>query len=161
MIRNKLKGLYPLIPLINSGNDTDEQIIEKTVNIIKKIEVESFKADLLAVMTILAGDRFTSELVRKYVRREMLMNSPIYNDWVEEERREAAEQATKQANERATKDNIIYLVESKFEIMPGDIRRKIENIGNTSILKGLLKKLLTVSSIEEFSEFLNEIKSKA
>ena len=150
-----------MIPLINSGNDTDEQIIEKTVNIIKKIEVESFKADLLAVMTILAGDRFTSELVRKYVRREMLMNSPIYNDWVEEERREAAEQATKQANERATKDNIIYLVESKFEIMPGDIRRKIENIGNTSILKGLLKKLLTVSSIEEFSEFLNEIKSKA
>ena len=68
VINNQLEGLYPLIPLMDSGADTEEEIIEKTVEVIKKVETESFKADLLAVMTILAGDKFSSELVTKYVR---------------------------------------------------------------------------------------------
>lgn len=82
------------------------------------------------------------------------MNSPMYNEWVEEERKEAAEKATK----RATKDNIIYLLESKFEVIPSNIKRKVKEIDDISILKGLLKKLLTVSSIEEFEEFLNKVR---
>lgn len=155
IIKNKLEGLYPLIPLMDSGNDTDEEIMEKTVDVIKKVRTEAFKADLLAVMTILAGDKFTSELITKYVRREMLMSSPIYNEWVEEERREAAERAT----EKNTKDNIIYLLESKFEFVPSDVKTQIEAIDDISILKGLLKKLLTVSSIEEFEALLNKIKT--
>lgn len=95
VINNKLEGLYPLLPLMDRCSETDEYIIQKTVEIIKNVEIESFRADLLAVMTILSGDKFTSELIRKYVRREMLMSSPIYNEWVEEERIEALKRLLK------------------------------------------------------------------
>lgn len=111
--------------------------------------MESFRADLLAVMTILAGDKFSRELVRKYVRREMLMSSPIYNDWIEEERQEATQ--------KATQDSIIYLLESKFDLVPSDVRTKISGIGDISILKGLLKKLLSVPNIGEFEDFIDTI----
>ena len=108
-------------------------------------------------MTILAGDRFSKELVRKYVRREMLMSSPIYNDWIEEERQEAAQEATQKATQKATQDSIIYLLESKFDLVPSDVRKKISEIGDISILKGLLKKLLSVHNIEEFEDFIDTI----
>lgn len=60
--------------------------------------------------------------------------------------------------EKATKENVIYLLESKFELVSSDIKKKIEQINDVSILKGLLKRLLTVSSIEEFEESLNKAK---
>lgn len=153
VIHNRLEGLYPLVPLMYRGADTEEEIIEKTVKVIETVENKSFKADLLAVMTILAGDKFSAELVRKYVRRSMLMSSPIYKEWIQEERQEATEKAT----EKNTQDNIIYLLESKFELVPREVRRKINEIEDISILKGLLKKVLSVPNIEEFVEFLDKV----
>jgi hypothetical protein len=44
---------------------------------------------LLAAMAIMAGGRYAPELIRTMIRREMVMESPIYKEWVKEERAEA------------------------------------------------------------------------
>lgn len=108
--------------------------------LIKKVETESFKADLLAVMTILAGDKFNRQLVEKYVRKGMLMNSPIYKKWIEEERREASKEATQIASVRVTKESIIELLEGKFDFVSKDIRKDIEAIDDLPLLSGLFRK---------------------
>lgn len=158
VIEARLEGLYPLVPLMDSGTDTDEEILGKTVDVIKQVEMESLKADLLAVMAILAGEKFTSELISKYVRREMLMSSPIYEEWVAEERREAMERGIERGMEKATRENIMYLLETKFEFVPRDIKEEINSISDLSTLRGILKRMLTVDSIEEFQELLGKIK---
>jgi len=154
IIRNKLEGLYPLIPLMNSGDETEEEIIEKTIDVIKNVETETFKADLLAVMTILAGEKFTKELIKKYIRREMLMSSPIYNEWVEEERKETAYKTSL----KVTKSKILGALEIKFDFIPRSIKVNIEQIHDIDILDGLFKRSIKASSIEEFEESLEKVK---
>ncbi len=154
VIDQKLEGLYPLIPLMDSGDDTEEEIIENTIEVINTVELTALRSDLLAVMTILAGEKFTSELVTKYVRREMLMGSPIYKEWVEEERKEAGMEAILMN----TREKINEVLESEFVFVPKHIRAGIESIDDMNILDGLFSKSLKISNIEEFEELLNKAK---
>ena len=43
--------------------ETDEQIMEITMQTINTVENPSLQADLLAVMSILVGEKFTSDLI--------------------------------------------------------------------------------------------------
>ena len=64
IIHRKLEGLYPLLPLMDiEDKETDEQIMEITMQTINTVENPSLQADLLAVMSILVGEKFTSELI--------------------------------------------------------------------------------------------------
>lgn len=71
VIDNKLIGLYSLLPLMKAKKDeTPDKIMEETVRIIGTIEDEPLKGDVLAAMSILSIEKYSSELVKKYVRRE-------------------------------------------------------------------------------------------
>lgn len=158
IIERKLEGLYPLLPLMErEDQETDEQVMEITMQTIKTVKNPSLQADLLAVMSILVGEKFTSELVKKYIRREMLMNSPIYNEWVEEERKEAAEKASKETAINITKKNMLDLLEEKFDIIPKVIYEKIDKIDNLNSLQLLNKKILKVDDIEKFEKLIDII----
>lgn len=153
IIERKLEGLYPLLPLMEREyEETDEQIMDITIQTIKMVENIGLQADLIAVVSILAAQVFNSELVRKYIRRDMLMDSPIYNEWVEEERKEAAQEAELQT----TKRNIIELLVEKFDFIPKVMRENIENINDILILHDLFRKSIKVSTIEEFQEILDK-----
>jgi hypothetical protein len=58
--------------------DSAGSIIESTVNTISRVEDSALQADLLAAMSILAGEKYSAELVKKYVRRELLMGSSLF-----------------------------------------------------------------------------------
>lgn len=157
IIERKLQGLYPLLPLMErEPEETDEEIIEKTLKIIKTVNNPSLQADLLAVMSILAGEEFTSELIKKYIRREMLMSSPIYNEWVEEERREAAEKAAKKAALDSSKKKLIELLEGRFDVISLSIRRNIQQLNEEPILDELFKKAINIPSVEDFEKLLDK-----
>jgi len=79
IIKNKLIGLYPLLPLMEKDpGETPEEIIELTINTINTVEDEPLKSDLISVMSVISSKEFSKEMLKKYVRREMLMKSPLY-----------------------------------------------------------------------------------
>lgn len=159
VIEKKLIGLYPLLPLMEKYNsETEDEILENTVNIIKTVENVALQADLFAVMSILAGEKFTSELVKKYVRRDMLMNSPLFNEWVEEERKEAAEKAAEKATKESARKYIIELLAEKFDFVSKDIRNSVETIDDIAVLDELIKKIIKVDTIEAFERLLEKAK---
>lgn len=125
---------------------------------IRTVENPSLQADLFAVMSILAEERFSNELVKKYIRREMLMNSPLFNEWVEEERKEAAKKATKEAIKESAKKYIIELLTEKFDFVTKDIRETIDSIDDIEILDELLKKIIKLDTIEDFKNLLTKAK---
>ncbi|WP_032122653.1 hypothetical protein [Clostridium amazonitimonense] len=88
------------------------------------------------------------------------MNSPIYNEWVEEERREAAEKAAKEASLKAevetTKKNIIDLLVEKFDFIPKEVRECIERINDILVLNELFKKSVKTITIEDFQKILEK-----
>ena len=159
ILDKKLLGLYPLLPLMaKDENESDEEVLENTVITIKTVKNPSLQADLFAVMSILAEERFSNELVKKYIRREMLMNSPLFNEWVEEERKEAAKKATKEAIKESAKKYIIELLTEKFDFVTKDIRDTIDSIDDIAILDELLKKIVKLDTIEDFQNLLTKAK---
>lgn len=155
VIKRKLIGLYPLLPLMEKNqNESDEELMEETIITIKTVENETLQADLLAVTSILAAEKFTKELVKKYIRRDMLMSSPLFNEWVEEERKEAAEKAAKES----ARKYIIELLSEKFDFVPKEIRDSIEAIDDIVVLDGLHKKILKIETIEDFQRLLEKAK---
>lgn len=155
IIKKNLIGLYHLIPLMGKRqNETDEELLKETITTIKTVENKALQADLLAVTSILAGEKLGSKLVKKYIRREMLMNSPLFNEWVEDERKEAAEKAQRET----TKKNILDLLSEKFDFVPKNIRDSIADIDDIGVLDGLHKKIIKVNTIEEFNNLLEKAK---
>lgn len=90
--------------------------------------------------------------------RDMLMGSPLYKEWVEEERKEAAEESRIATLKNNTRDKINEVLELKFDFVAKDIRTSIENIEDINALDGLFSKSLSVSNIEEFEALLKKAK---
>lgn len=152
IIKKELKSLYPLIPLMMRNGETDEEIINTTVQTIKTVKDMVIQSDLLAVMSILSSEKYTSNIVKKFVRRDMLMGSPIYQEWIEEEKKEATINTLKK--------NLVELLEGRFDIISLSIRKNINDINEEYILEELFKKAIKIPALEEF-EILIEKALKA
>lgn len=156
IIDNHLLGLYSLLPLMEiEPGETDEDIIERSVRVIETIEDEALRGDSLAAMSIMSTDKYSSKLIQKYVRREMLMNSPLFEEWVSEERKEAAEIAARESS----KKRIIETLELKFDLISKDTREYIKSIEDDSIINTLFAKAIKVVKIEDFEELLEKVKN--
>ncbi|MCB2289528.1 hypothetical protein LGK97_07080 [Clostridium sp. CS001] len=84
---------------------------------------------------------------------EILMGSPLYNEWMEEERKETAT-ATSQKF-------IIESLAERFDIVPKKTRENIAQINDIVILTELFRKSIRVSTIEDFETILDKaIKNK-
>lgn len=154
---NRLVGLYPLLPLMDQeSKETPEQVIEETITVIRTIENEELQADILTAMAILAGERYSNKLVKKYVRRDMLMNSPLFEEWVKEEREEAAAKAAAKAAVNKARKTIIELLIQRFDFVSKSIREEIEKIDDEETLDELFRKAVKTPSLEDFSELLKK-----
>ncbi|WP_338825519.1 hypothetical protein MHOCP_10950 [Moorella humiferrea] len=82
--------MTPLLPLMKGEKGEEaRQVLQQSITVVSEIEDEALRQDLLVVMGILAGGKYVAELVYSMIRREMVMQSPIYQEWVREERAEA------------------------------------------------------------------------
>jgi predicted transposase YdaD len=150
IIKNKLIGLYPLLPLMEKGpEETPEEIIELTINTINTVEDEPLKSDLISVMSVISSREFSKEMLKKYVRREMLMKSALYQEWIAEEREEAAIKRLKQ--------DISEILIEKFDYITKEIKEKLNTINDEEILDSLFRKAVRIDSIESFETLIEKV----
>jgi hypothetical protein len=76
------------------------------------------------------------------------MGSPLYNEWMEEERKETAA-ATSQKF-------IIESLAERFDIVPKKTRESIVQIKDIVVLTELFRKSIRVSTIEDFETILDK-----
>jgi len=136
--------------------ETDEDIIELTIDTINEVENEPLRADLLSVMSIISLEEYASELIKKYVRREMLMKSTLYQEWVEEERKEAAAKAIKDTTINQMKKVILELLITKFDYIPQNIWENLNSINDEKTLEILFRKTIKIEFIEDFEKLLEK-----
>ena len=154
IIKNKLIGLYPLLPLMEKDpEETPEEIIELTINTINTVEDEPLKSDLISVMSVISSKEFSKEMLKKYVRREMLMKSALYQEWIAEEREEAA----KEADIKRLRIVITEILIEKFDYVTKEIKEKLNTINDEEILDSLFRKAVRIESIESFETLLEKV----
>jgi hypothetical protein len=77
------------------------------------------------------------------------MNSPLFEEWVREEREEATI--------NAKRDSIIEILIERFKFVPDNIIEELNKIENLPMINQLLKKSLRVETLDEFSKLLEII----
>ena len=90
------------------------------------------------------------------------MKSTLFDEWVKEEREEAAIKATKEATIKTeiktTRQKTVDVLMERFDFVPRSIKEQLEEISDVDLLNQLFKKAIRVSSVDEFIECLNKAK---
>ena len=142
IIEQGLIGLYPLLPLMKGkSGEGPKQVLQRSITVVNQIEDASLRQDLLAVMGILAGGKYEAELVYTLIRRDMVMQSPIYQEWVKEERIEARMEANK--------ETILKYLFRRFGEQSADLQEKVQKIADIQTLDSILEELFAADTAEE------------
>jgi len=154
VIEKELIGLYPLLPLMKGNGKKEEpkQVLSESIATIQKVEDVSLQQDLLAAMAIMAGGRYAPELIRTMIRREMVMESPIYQEWVKEERTEAEVRGEvrgigKGKAEKA-QDAICKILNKRLGLDSLKLQQKVRTITSEPVLDWIFDEIVDITSKE-------------
>ncbi len=89
------------------------------------------------------------------------MKSTLFDEWVKEEREEAAIKAAIKAANITTRQNTVDVLIERFDFVPRSIKEQLEEVSDGDILDQLFKKAIKVSSVDEFIGCLNKAKQMA
>ncbi|MBD1928543.1 hypothetical protein H6F74_20150 [Trichocoleus sp. FACHB-90] len=61
----------------------------------------------------------------------------------------------------SARENVIEVLEARFEVVPQSIVEVINDIDDLSVLKSFFRKGITITSLSEFWDFINSIRSES
>ncbi|MCL0061992.1 hypothetical protein M1N62_03415 [Thermodesulfovibrionales bacterium] len=160
IVEEKLTGLYPLLPLMK-WEEPVERVLERTQGLIlgEVAELEK-KADAYVALKVLSGIKYPLELIEKMLRRrDIMIESPVYEQILKEGREEGRGLGREEGRKETLKNNILAVLEGRFEIVPHDIEGEIGGIERPKLLEILLKKAIVVKDIAEFRGFLERVRA--
>lgn len=147
---NRLNDVH-LLPLYPLCEITPEEIVEKAPSWAAQIKnvpdlSESERKNLLGFLAGAISHRIKtniSEVIDKLFGGFAMEDTPIVQELLQ------------QKIPQETRRVILKLVAARFGVVPEDIRKKIEAIGNTEDLDQLATALLTIQSIDELKNLMN------
>lgn len=144
IIDNCLYGLYPIVPLTEHGSMDDGAYLAKFFDIVNNIDIEDkvLKADIAACTGILAGLKYSKELISSLMKVELMKESVIYQSILSEGKAEGMEKS------------IVAVLSVRFGDIPDNLSDSIYHVKNESLLDSLLRLAATTNSLSEFKRVL-------
>jgi len=169
ILEKKIKGLYPLLPLMKTDKSGEEIISEAAELIEKEVEDIEHKADAYVALRIFSAINFPSSLVNKILkRRDIMVQSAAYQEILQEgemrgEMRgiEKGERLGIEKGERlGIERSILEILGERFGFVSPKLEREVKGLEGMKVCDFLLRTAVKVSSIEEFKEFLEKVKQE-
>jgi len=79
------------------------------------------------------------------------------NQYEEEKRMPYITSVERMGMEKGMRESVIDALEIRFENVPSELVNKISQIQDTSLLKNLLRQAITLDSISDFQDYLNQL----
>ena len=150
--------LLPFVPVMQGGEDI---VFEADKRIYESVSVSEERADLLTAMAIFAGlknKRLTRELIER--RRDIMIESYAYEiikeEGIKEGIKEGIEKGIQQGKIEKSQDAVLEVLEVRFDIVTLDLIKAVKKIQEIILLENLLKKAVTVKSMDEFKKVLRK-----
>jgi|GEM_PF-6490937 len=86
----------------------------------------------------------------------MIIDSPLFEEWIKEERKRIVEKVTIEVQINTTKKNLITNLSEKFDFIGTRILEKIMAINDIVVLEWLLKKIIKVETLAFFDALIDE-----
>lgn len=151
IIREGSLCLMPFVPLMRHGEElmagADRLLYESSLP-------RGDKADMLTAMAILSGlvsMRFPQALLAR--RRDIMIESAAY-DLI---KKEGIQEGIQEGILRNSREAVIEILEARFDLVPRSISTTINEIDDPATLKILLRKAITVASLDEFRPLLLKV----
>jgi len=142
-------GLWPLAVLARS--EQPEQLLVEVAEKVSKIADESQRSDLTAAAGILAGLRFDRDLVRRIFRREIMMQSVIYREILEEGEQRGIRIGEQQGRLAVVQRQLTH----RFGVVPAEAMEQLLAL-SLSELDQLSEALLDFSSTDDLIRWLEK-----
>lgn len=138
-------ALLPLAPLTRSNNPTN--LLEQVAQQVAMLEEPAQKQSLAAAAEILAGLRFDKNLIRRLFREELMRESVIYQDILE--------QGLQQGLQRGEAIALLRILTRRFDEIPLELAEKIRSLSIPQ-LESLIDAQIDFSSLNDLVNWLNQ-----
>ncbi len=160
------EGLWPLAVLARS--DQPEQLLVEVAEKVSKIADESQRSDLTAATGILAGLRFDRSLIRRLFREEIMMQSVIYREILEEGEQRGEQRGIQigeqRGEQRGAQLGRLAIIEQmlihRFGTIPPEALEQLSALSSPE-LDRLSAVLLGFSSIDDLIHWLEQNSASA
>ncbi|MEW6755517.1 MAG: hypothetical protein AB1505_31745 [Candidatus Latescibacterota bacterium] len=150
VVVQQLAGLYPLLPLMRWPTADPAAVLEHSQRLIlEQIHGTEARADAYVALRVLSGIAYPLDLVKRILqRRQLMIESPVYREILEEGREEGQQQ-------RLCRD-VVEVLAVRFGCVPTDMVACVEQEADLGVLEALLRRAVLVESLETFAQEMAE-----
>ena len=153
VVSQGLVGLYPLLPLMRWRESEPAVVLARSQDLIlEQIKGREARADAYVALRVLSGMTYPTELVNQILqRRELMLESPVYEQIMEEGR-----QAGREEGQLARlREDVLAALEVRFGVAPSSLAEQVRKMEDHQALEGLMRRAIVVESLEVFAGELN------
>lgn len=162
LLREKMLGVYPLLGLTTL--DEPEKAFRQIVSEIRQIPDRTLSLDMLFGFQLLSTLAHSRDLLDALIRREEIMESPLYREIYQEGMQEGFVKGIVEGKEEGSLEtaqaDIIEILLAKFNLsyaVISKLEKQIEAVNNLSTLRGLLVDAAKSENFSHFVDLLNEL----
>lgn len=147
------RALLPLAPLAQTNSP--ERLLTQVAAEVAKIEAIEQRRNVLAAVQIIAGLRYDKTLIQQLLREDIMRESVIYQDILQQ----GVRQGVQQGRGEGEASLIIRLLTRRFGELPPQLPQQIRSLSLTQ-LDALGEELLDFTEIAEVITFLEQFPSE-
>jgi len=153
-------GLYPLLPLMQwEGKEAEAVLRESQELVLSQIAEKERRADAYVALRVLSGIRYPLSLIDRILRRkEIMLESPVYREILEEGKAMGLEEGKAMGLETRLREDVLEVLEVRFGMVPYQVEEQVRRVRGWKTLEGLHRKAVVVESLEAFGEVLSAVR---
>jgi predicted transposase YdaD len=147
-----LIGLIPFVPLMKH-NEQPERVLEKCAQRLEnEVPDEEDRSTMYLALGVMASLKFPKNLIFRVLEVGKMENSPLF-DGIREEWEARGEL---KGELKGRLDLLIDLIETKFGVVPDNLRGQLIAMKDTDAIKEVVRKAVSSYTIEEFIATLKQ-----
>ncbi len=134
----------PVLPLAAlARTDSSAALLEQVAAMVDMIEEPEQQRNISACVEVLASLRFEPDLIRQYLREELMRESPIYQEIIRE------------GVQRGKQDTVIRLLTRRIETVPPQLQAQVQSL-SIEQLDRLSEALLDFANVADLTVWLQQ-----
>jgi len=164
VVAQRWTGLYPLLPLMQWEGKEAEVVLRKSQELVlSQIAERERRADAYVALRVLSGIRYPVSLIDRILRRkEIMLESPVYQEILKEGRAMGLEEGQARGlelgQEARLREDVLEVLEVRFGMVPYQVEEQVSRLRGRKTLEGLHRKAVLVESLEAFGEVLSGVR---
>ncbi len=152
----ELREFAPFLPILEGG--ANEKLLSEIRELVLSEPDSKKRANLFSIAITIACRYMDKHFLKEYFREEMemLRQASIVEEWIDE----GVQKGILRGTLEKAREDIVEILEVRFEIAPASNVKIINEIDDPSVLKMLHKKAATVTSLEEFGVVMKTVMSQ-